>query len=47
MVTYFVGCKEHSFRLFGYKETKNKIILSLEHNSNGDTCKKIREKNIF
>ena len=40
LVTYFGGCKEHSFKLFGFRETKNKVILSLEHNSNGDTCKK-------
>ena len=48
MVTYFGGCKDHSFQLSGFKETGNKILLNLEHNSNGDTCKKIiREKLYF
>ena len=47
MVTYFGGCKEHFFQLFGFMETKNRIILNLEHNSNGDTCKKIIRKNIY
>ena len=46
MVTYFGGCKEPSFQLFGFREIENRIILSLEHNSNGDTCKKMR-KSIF
>jgi hypothetical protein len=48
MVTYFGGCKKHSFQLFGFRKTENKILLSLEHNSNGDICKKIiREKLYF
>lgn len=46
-VTYFGGCKKHSFELFGFKETKNKIILNLEHNTNGDTCKKIIRENLY
>lgn len=46
-VTYFGGCKKHSFKLFGFKETKNKILLNLDHNSNGDTCKKIIKEKLF
>jgi hypothetical protein len=46
-VTYFGGCKKHSFELYGFKETKNKIVLNLEHNTNGDTCKKIIRENLF
>lgn len=40
-VTYSGGCKEHSFKLFGFIDDNNKIILTLQHNSNGDACKKI------
>lgn len=40
-VTYSGGCKEHIFNLFGFVDDNNKIILTLEHNSNGDACKKI------
>jgi hypothetical protein len=47
IVTYFGGCRKHSFQLFGFRETKNKIILDLEHNTNGDTCKKIIRENIY
>jgi len=39
--TYSGGCKEHSFKLFGFIDDNNKIILTLQHNSNGDACKKI------
>jgi hypothetical protein len=40
-VTYSGGCKEHVFKLFGFVDDHYKIILTLEHNSNGDACKKI------
>ena len=40
-VTYSGGCKEHIFKLFGFIDNNNKIILTLQHNSNGDVCKKI------
>ena len=46
-VTYFGGCKKHSFQLFGFRETKNRIILNLEHNTNGDICKKIIREKLF
>jgi hypothetical protein len=40
-VTYSGGCKEHIFKLFGFIDNNNKIVLTLQHNSNGDACKKI------
>src|SRR6476619_4847238 len=45
-VTYYGGCKEHVFRLFGYFDDNTNIVFLLEHNANGDQCKSILRKEL-
>ncbi len=46
-VTYYGGCKEHIFRLFGYFDDNTNIVFLLEHNANGDQCKSILRKDLL
>jgi hypothetical protein len=45
-ITYYGGCKEHTFRLYGFYEDERNLVLNLEHNANGDQCKMIIEKDL-
>ena len=46
-VTYYGGCKEHFFRLFGYFDDNTNLVFLLEHNANGDQCKSILRKELL
>ena len=46
-VTYYGGCKEHVFKLFGYFDDNTNIVFLLEHNANGDQCKSILRKDLM
>jgi hypothetical protein len=45
-VTYHGGCKEHTFKLYGYYENKRKMNLCLEHNAHDDKCKRIIKEDL-
>jgi hypothetical protein len=45
-ITYHGGCKEHTFRLYGFYEDDRNLVLLLEHNAHGDQCKMIIEKDL-
>jgi hypothetical protein len=46
-VLFHGGCKEHFFKLFGFFEDNEILNLILEHDSNGDPCKRVERKNLL
>jgi hypothetical protein len=46
-ITFYGGCKEHTFKLYGFFEDDKNLSLHLEHNANGDQCKRLIREELF
>lgn len=46
-ISFYGGCKDHLFRLFGFFDDHRILNLFLEHDSNDDQCKMIVRKELL
>lgn len=46
-ISFYGGCEDHSFRLFGFFDDHRILTLFLEHDSKGDQCKMIVRKELL